>query len=59
VFNVEERHAVTAILVLYGLPRDYTASILAHEALHAYIRLAPSFDKVSQRHGSFTAKDPI
>ena len=38
-----EQRAVTAILVLYGLPRDLFASILAHEAMHAWLRLNPSF----------------
>ncbi|XP_024366114.1 protein DA1-related 1 isoform X1 [Physcomitrium patens] len=34
------RHCeVTAILVLYGLPRLLTGSILAHELMHAWIRL--------------------
>lgn len=33
------RHEVTAILVLYGLPRLLTGSILAHECTHAYLRL--------------------
>jgi len=31
---------VTAVLVLYGLPRDLTASILAHEAFHVYLKLS-------------------
>jgi hypothetical protein len=30
---------VTAILVLFGLPRLLTGSILAHEAMHAWLRL--------------------
>lgn len=30
---------VTAILVLYGLPRLLTGSILAHEMMHAWLRL--------------------
>ncbi|GJN09420.1 hypothetical protein PR202_ga27426 [Eleusine coracana subsp. coracana] len=30
---------VTAILILYGLPRLQTGSILAHEMMHAYLRL--------------------
>eukprot|EP00850_Spirogloea_muscicola_P012728 SM000083S22775 [mRNA] locus=s83:384578:388554:+ [translate_table: standard] len=30
---------VTAILVLYGLPRPLTGSILAHELMHAYLKL--------------------
>lgn len=35
---------VTAILCLSGLPADLTASILAHEATHAWIKLNPNFD---------------
>merc|ERR1712038_636727 len=35
---------VTAILCLSGLPADLTASILAHEATHAWIKLHPSFN---------------
>lgn len=31
------RHEVTAILVLYGLPRLLTGCILAHECTHAYL----------------------
>ncbi|KAG9145046.1 hypothetical protein Leryth_018335 [Lithospermum erythrorhizon] len=30
---------VTAILILYGLPRLLTGSILAHEMMHAWLRL--------------------
>jgi hypothetical protein len=38
------RHCeVTAILVLYGLPRLLTGSILAHELMHAWLRLAGGF----------------
>lgn len=33
------RCEVTAILLLYGLPRLLTGSILAHEMMHAYLRL--------------------
>ncbi|KAL4644995.1 protein DA1-related 1-like [Castanea sativa] len=33
------RCEVTAILVLYGLPRLLTGSILAHEVMHAWLRL--------------------
>jgi hypothetical protein len=33
--------SVTAILCLSGLPRDLTASVLAHEATHAWIKLHP------------------
>jgi hypothetical protein len=35
---------VTAILCLKGLPRDLTASILAHEATHAWFKLHPNYD---------------
>jgi len=35
--------SVTAILCLSGLPLDLTASILAHEATHAWIKLHPNF----------------
>lgn len=31
--------SVTAILILYGLPRLLTGYILAHEMMHAYLRL--------------------
>jgi len=34
---------VTAILCLSGLPRDLTASILAHESIHAWFKLHPNF----------------
>jgi hypothetical protein len=36
--------SVTAILCLSGLPGDLTASVLAHEATHAWIKLHPRFD---------------
>ncbi len=36
--------SVTAILCLSGLPADLTASILAHEATHAWIKLHPQYD---------------
>jgi Protein DA1/LIM domain len=35
---------VFAILCLSGLPRDLTASVLAHEAAHAWIKLHPKYD---------------
>jgi len=38
---------IMAILCLSGLPRDLTASVLAHEATHAWIKLHPDF-KVSR-----------
>ena len=36
--------SVTAILCLSGLPHDLSASVLAHEATHAWIKLHPRFD---------------
>lgn len=33
--------SVTAVLVLCGLPKDLTASILAHEAMHVWCKLRP------------------
>lgn len=38
-FRLIRRCEVTAILVLYGLPRLLTGSILAHEMMHAWLRL--------------------
>lgn len=35
---------VTAILCLSGLPSDLTASVLAHEATHAWFKLHPRFN---------------
>ena len=32
---------VTAVLVLFGLPKNLTASILAHEAMHVWAKLSP------------------
>jgi hypothetical protein len=49
-FQVPDAHkvnpdsSVTCILCLSGLPRDLTASVLAHEATHAWIKLHPSYD---------------
>ncbi|KAL8528601.1 hypothetical protein ACS0TY_006153 [Phlomoides rotata] len=37
--RVVRKCEVTAILVLYGLPRLLTGSILAHEMMHAWLRL--------------------
>lgn len=34
---------MNAILILYGLPYDLTAQVIAHEATHAYIKLSDSF----------------
>lgn len=42
------RHCeVTAILVLYGLPRLLTGAILAHELMHAWLRLTGGFPHMS------------
>jgi hypothetical protein len=41
--RVTEKRDVSAVLVLYGLPRDLTASILAHEAMHVWLKLNPGF----------------
>lgn len=38
-FHMEEVRKVTCILVLYGLPHDQSAAVLAHEAMHAWLRL--------------------
>ncbi|GKV29845.1 hypothetical protein SLEP1_g38735 [Rubroshorea leprosula] len=38
-FKLTRRCEVTAILILYGLPRLLTGSILAHEMMHAWMRL--------------------
>ncbi|OMO56820.1 Zinc finger, LIM-type [Corchorus capsularis] len=38
-YRLIRRCEVTAILILYGLPRLLTGSILAHEMMHAYLRL--------------------
>jgi len=37
---VQETRAVSAVLVLCGLPRALTASILAHEAMHVWLKLS-------------------
>lgn len=37
--RLERKCEVTAILILYGLPRLLTGSILAHEMMHAWLRL--------------------
>ena len=42
-FATKEVRDVTAVLVLYGLPRDLTASILAHEAMHVWLKLNRGF----------------
>ncbi|KAF8018980.1 hypothetical protein BT93_H3761 [Corymbia citriodora subsp. variegata] len=38
-FKLVRSCEVTAILILYGLPRLLTGSILAHEMMHAWLRL--------------------
>ncbi|XP_018680178.2 protein DA1-related 1 isoform X1 [Musa acuminata AAA Group] len=38
-YRLIRRCDVTAILILYGLPRLLTGSILAHEMMHAWLRL--------------------
>jgi len=42
--KINPNSSVTAILCLSGLPRDLTASILAHEATHAWFKLHPNFN---------------
>nr|XP_018450589.1 PREDICTED: protein DA1-like isoform X3 [Raphanus sativus] len=46
-FKLTRRCEVTAILILFGLPRLLTGSILAHEMMHAWMRLN-GFRTVSQ-----------
>jgi hypothetical protein len=43
VFHVEQRREVTAVLVLFGMPRTLTLSVLAHEAMHVYLKLSRRF----------------
>jgi len=43
VYQMKQVRDVTAVLVLYGLPRDLTASILAHEAMHVWLKLNKAF----------------
>ena len=43
VFRAETQREVTAVLVLVGMPRDLTASVLAHEAMHVYFKLTKHF----------------
>ncbi|RLN47634.1 hypothetical protein BBJ29_007700 [Phytophthora kernoviae] len=43
VASIEKNRSVNAILILHGLPYDLTASILAHEATHAFIKLSDNF----------------
>ncbi len=43
VTRVDTRREVTAVLVLYGLPRDLTSAILAHEAMHVWLKLQKAY----------------
>lgn len=43
VHRVDTKREVTAVCVLFGLPRDLTASILAHEAMHVYLKLSARY----------------
>ncbi len=43
VMRIDTRREVTAVLVLYGLPRDLMSSILAHEAMHVWLKLQKCF----------------
>ena len=43
VSSTDSTREVNAVLVLFGLPRDLTASILAHEAMHVYFKLSRHF----------------
>lgn len=43
-FDHTER-SVTAILILSGLPRTLTTSIVVHECIHAWLKLHPNFNK--------------
>ncbi|CAI5742543.1 unnamed protein product [Peronospora destructor] len=43
VVSIEKTRSVNAILILHGLPYDLTASVLAHEATHAFIKLSDDF----------------
>ncbi|KAL6521958.1 hypothetical protein OROMI_031835 [Orobanche minor] len=46
--NREYEVRVTAILILYGLPRLLTGTILAHEMMHAWFRLNDDFRNLKQ-----------
>jgi hypothetical protein len=50
----QQNRSINAILVLHGLPYDLTASVLAHEATHAFIKLHDDFPEkipMKVRHG--------
>lgn len=42
--NYKHKVDVISILCLTGLPSDLTASVLAHEATHAWIKMHPKYD---------------
>ena len=42
-YKLTRQCEVTAILILFGLPRLLTGSILAHEMMHAWMRLKGEF----------------
>jgi hypothetical protein len=42
-YEIEEYREVSAVCVLFGLPVSLCASILAHEAMHVWIKLQKSF----------------
>ncbi|POM74101.1 LIM domain containing hypothetical protein [Phytophthora palmivora] len=51
VASIEKTRSVNAILILHGLPHDLTASVLAHEATHAFIKLSDNFpDHIPPKH---------
>jgi hypothetical protein len=43
VTRVDTIREVTAVIVLYGLPRDLASAILAHEALHVWFKLQKEY----------------
>ena len=51
---------VTAVLCLSGLPSDLSASIVAHEAVHAWLKLHPSYGRlvVARRHRGASPIEP-
>ena len=54
--------SVTAILVMYGLPRLLTGCIIAHELMHAWLRMrhvAQLDPQVSNRHPSGLPPPPF
>lgn len=45
--SLRDGENVVAILCLTGLPRDLAAGVLAHQAMHAWIKLNPNYDSNS------------